>query len=157
MIALGVASLALAAVGAAVSAALATREARRYLLHRAWRRAEVEHLEMLHEQALAEDAVTTAVVELEQRVHRYRHNIHCPTCGRFSRQAEGWPEGVADCGLHGIGLRTLPHTGSIPIVVTEIPDHEVLAVEVVPDEPVFELTLTEAPDPLAELLEEALA
>lgn len=55
-----------------------------------------------YEHALVEDEVREAIEEVVERVHHYRHNIHCPTCGRFSRQAVGWPAGTADCTHHGL-------------------------------------------------------
>jgi len=82
---------------------------------RGWERV----VETDHELALIEDNLYNTLMEVEHVVH-YRHNIHCPACGRFARQAEGFPASVADCNEHGVVARSEPHTGAIPIIVQEI-------------------------------------
>lgn len=84
-----------------------------------WSKYEAWQIEQDHETALAMEEVRTDLVALYRKIH-YRHNIHCPRCGRFSRQAEGWPSGVADCGLHGLGIRTSPETGAIPVIILSV-------------------------------------
>jgi hypothetical protein len=98
LVALGVALVAIVAatVGAIGSAVRWTRERR-------WNRAQEEHMVEVIDTAERIDAVVEDLHALDRKVH-YRHNIHCPACGRFARQAEGFPAGVADCGLHGIGI-----------------------------------------------------
>lgn len=84
-------------------------------VRRTWVEWEAYQIEQAHETAIKIDAVIEDLHTLDRKVH-YRHNIHCPKCGRFSRQAEGWPAGVSHCATHGLGTRTL--TGGIPIVLT---------------------------------------
>jgi hypothetical protein len=116
------------------------------------KREEIELIEII-EEAVAIDELVEEIRELDRKVNHFRHNIHCPSCGRFARQAEGWPEGVAQCGLHGIALRTSPYTGSIPIIVQPLE-------EVLMDIPALEtsdfiVSITVVPDDLSLLLEEA--
>jgi hypothetical protein len=85
---------------------------------RRWNAAAERHLSETTEMAVAENLCIDALQVLEDKVHHWRHNVHCPDCGRFSRQAEGWPPGVSDCRYHGIRLRVNElDTGIIPIVV----------------------------------------
>ncbi len=107
------------------------------------------------EEAEAIDDLVEEIRELDRKINHYRHNIHCPSCGRFARQAEGWPDGVAQCSLHGIGIRTGPPTGGIPIIVQPLE-------EVLMDIPALEtsdfiVSITVVPDDLSLLLEEANA
>ena len=77
-----------------------------------------------HELAMIEDSIRQELAVVEKKVH-YRHNLHCPACGRFSRQAFEWPEGVTDCTVHGILLLTIAlATGPIPVIVQAVPDDE---------------------------------
>ena len=92
-------------------------------------RAEHKYIAEVQEYAIAYNDVIDAVVELDRKVNHYRHNVHCPSCGRFARQAPEWPPGVALCGVHGIGLRTTPQTGAVAIVVSEAVLPPILALE----------------------------
>lgn len=61
-------------------------------------------------------------VEAEYKKVHFRHNIHCPKCGRFAKQAEGWAEGMSDCRVHGIQARfmTHPSQGYVEVIVEEL-------------------------------------
>jgi len=142
--AIGVGALGVSGLGFLTGVALGLREFRRWLLGWRWERAWVEHEAELIEQATVENGLVDALAVVARKVH-YRHNIHCPQCGRFARQAEGLPAGVADCGVHGLGTHTPPATGAIPVVLVELP---AAVGEIFPEPPGFEVSLTEAPFPL---------
>lgn len=87
-----------------------------------WRERRALGLEVVvaHEEAIAIDGIIEDLKALDRKVH-YRHNIHCPQCGRFARQAVDWPAGVSDCKVHGIKLRTIEApTGPIAILFQEV-------------------------------------
>jgi hypothetical protein len=112
-------------------------------------------MEEVQDEAERINLVVDDLSALDRKVH-YRHNVHCPVCGRFSRQAEGWPSGTADCGLHGIGIRTTPETGSIPVIVQPLgPAPLVLEAPEEPPSLVIEPPVP-IPDDLSELLELSL-
>lgn len=46
------------------------------------------------------------------RARNFRHNAHCPTCGRFARRLD---ENITHCARHGIVVRAA--TGPIPIIL----------------------------------------
>lgn len=62
------------------------------------------------------EAIEQIVSELESKLlqsldtlsrkKNYRHNLHCPKCGRFAARVEGMPDQVTNCKHHGIWLRT---------------------------------------------------
>lgn len=58
-----------------------------------------------YELAIIEDGLRDALKELERKV-RYRHNLHCPKCGRFAARVPGMPDNVTNCRYHGTWLRT---------------------------------------------------
>lgn len=66
----------------------------------AWRRWLERGIE--HQHAVVEDELRDHLVELDRKLH-YRHNIHCPKCGRFARAGES--EGASICKVHGHQLR----------------------------------------------------
>jgi hypothetical protein len=79
------------------------------------KRAEKRQLVEDHEIALEFDALVERLIELGHKVN-YRYNIHCPCCGRFSRQELG----MTDCSKCGLYARSEPWTGSIPIQLVGI-------------------------------------
>lgn len=106
-------------------------------------------------EAIAIDHLIDEIREIDRKLNHYRHNVHCHSCGRFAKQAVGYPEGVADCSTHGIGIRSDPWTGSIPIIVQPLDE---LAIEVPsPELTDFIVSITTVPDDLSSLLEEASA
>lgn len=140
----------------ATSIGIGLRELRRKSLERRWASAREEHEVELQEEALALNEVVDELRELDRKINHFRHNVHCPSCGRFSKQAEGWPAGVADCSAHGIGLRTNSLiTGPIAIILQ--PLDEVAAELPPPETSDFIVSLTIVPDDLSGLLEEAHA
>jgi hypothetical protein len=144
----------LAAVGFVVSCAYAVRSLRRWTLERAWHRHEQAHESEVVEVASEIDDLIAEIREWDRRKNHYRHNIHCPRCGRFSRQATEWPAGIADCGTHGVtGMHVELTTGTIPIIVHEIAAEIGERFPAVPD---FVIPLTEIDDDL-KALEEAHA
>jgi hypothetical protein len=71
------------------------------------REAEVEFAEVQTE-ALAIDELRTDILLLEmeyqfeeERRANYRHNVHCPACGRFSRRVFGHDD-IVECSKHEI-------------------------------------------------------
>lgn len=129
------------------------RSAVRGRRERKWNLAQEEHMIEVIDTAERIDAVVEDLRALDRKVH-YRHNIHCPKCGWFARQAEGWPPGVADCKAHGISLRTTHAlTGPIEIVaVAETPLAPMLEVPLETSPIVLELPVP-IPDDLTELME----
>lgn len=105
------------AAGVVASVVLVAPDASLALRQRSHERAEARALIAAQEEATQLNELWDEVEREYRRVH-YRHNIHCHTCGRFSRQAVGWPEGMADCGLHGITARTSERTGAVEIIIT---------------------------------------
>jgi len=82
-----------------------------------WARRRRDLLAILGE-AQVEDQIRTALVAVERKVH-YRHNVHCPRCGRFAKQ---WQDGLVECRHHGLQLRvTAPGTAAIPIQIVVVP------------------------------------
>lgn len=108
-------SFALAVMGASVALA-ATSSVLFYRWDFApWRRARAELVEAI-EVAEVEDELRDVLIQVEQRVH-YRHDVHCPVCGRFSRRVEGFPDQFSDCGEHGIQMRVGLSTGPIQVII----------------------------------------
>jgi len=150
----GLALLQVAVFGALASTALAIRRGiyatQDWLLRRSQGKQEVEMIET----AIALNGVIDDLIALDVKVNRFRHNIHCPACGRFSRQAFEWPAGTADCKTHGIGLRTSEWTNSIPITVLAVQLE--VALTPVPETPSLVLDPPVAiPDYIDELVEHA--
>lgn len=117
--AVGMGALGVTPVAIMTTIVFGGRELRRWWLGKRWTRARERHELAVIEHAMAIDEVVEDLAVLHRRVH-YRHAIHCPTCGRFARQAEGYPSGIAHCALHGLGTRTPPATGAIAVIVTEV-------------------------------------
>ena len=108
---LGIADFFAAAVLLGVAVAALARES--------WgRHREKKYMECAVEEAVELDVLIDEIREWDRKVNHYRHNIHCPVCGRFSRQAEGWPGGVSDCKLHGIEVHVGPPTASVTVILT---------------------------------------
>lgn len=61
-----------------------------------------------YEVAVIEDVLHEALVVVEEEIHNptpsYRHNIHCPTCGRFAKRVFGY-DNVVNCHKHGVTVR----------------------------------------------------
>lgn len=68
----------------------------------------------------------------ESTPSNYRHNIHCPRCGRFSKAVPGY-ELAVECYRHGVQVRwkdsiaDWARTGSIEVIDT-VPDYYVAPV-----------------------------
>jgi hypothetical protein len=63
-----------------------------------------------HEVAIVEDSIHERLITAEIEIHgpekvpNYRHNIHCPLCGRFSKRVFGLND-VVECSAHGVQVR----------------------------------------------------
>lgn len=70
----------------------------------------------------------------------HRHNVHCPTCGRFARHTSTSSRGVwSVCKVHGVRLRPVKTVGEVerpPLVMVRV--HRGL-LGVPPPTPAFEL------------------
>lgn len=96
--------LAICVIGAAcASVGLAIEFRQLYGARRA--RAEAERI------VSARAGVRSELSELYKQTH-YRHNAHCPSCGRFARRIDA---ATTVCSRHGIQMRTV--TGPISIVL----------------------------------------
>lgn len=87
------------------------------------------HLIDVEREAWALEEVRRELDTAYRKVH-YRHNVHCSMCGRFARRAEGFPDGVSICKVHGIQAKFLTHPsqGAVRVIIQEIP----IVVEVLP-------------------------
>lgn len=85
-----------------------------------WEAALEEHMAEVATEAGELNGLIDEIHEWDRKRNHYRHNIHCPVCGRFSRQAEGWPGGVSDCKYHGIEVHVGAPTGVINIVISPV-------------------------------------
>lgn len=117
---------------------------RKYHEHKA---RQAQQLEEVLNEAL-DEVMVNVFFPKEPQVTNYRHNIHCPSCGRFSKRVWG-SSLVVECKVHGVEIRwkdvpadwaqkpvtpevvirELPTleleviTGPIPVMITE-PLHE---------------------------------
>lgn len=85
-----------------------------------WEAALDEHMTEVTTEAVELNDLIDEVREWDRKLNHYRHNIHCPVCGRFARQAEGWPGGVSDCKYHGIEVHVGAPTGVINIILSPV-------------------------------------
>lgn len=110
-IASGMVALSVALAGALASSVGAAGDARRALAQRRARRDEARAWEQSRAQAQAIDGVKTdlMVMELEikqdQEVRNYRHNLHCPRCGRFARRIFPGENAAVSCSVHAVQVR----------------------------------------------------
>jgi len=74
------------------------------------------HLDDVETAAWAIHETREDVETLYRKIH-YRHNIHCPACGRFAKRVPNLPEGVSDCKVHGVRMRTIEYTGMIDVEI----------------------------------------
>lgn len=157
---LGLVCLGVAALGILACLYQLARARWREHRRRQWDRARVAHLEAVEALAIANDVVRNELMVLEMPVPKppnYRHNLHCPTCGRFSARVTGLPDSVVECHAHGVVVRVMPvdWSGPIPIITAvavpitfvAIPVQPVaitdgLVIEFPTNDPVLELEFT---------------
>jgi hypothetical protein len=102
---------------ALVLAVIASLKEAAYLFKQWWWNLTAQrHLDDTVREAYELDALREDVEALYRKVH-YRHNIHCPVCGRFAKRVEGFPDGVSDCKVHGVRMRTVEYTGMIDVEI----------------------------------------
>jgi len=97
--------LAFIALGAAGLGLLASSTAG--LLSLYWWLKDRRELAAEHEAALIEHSLHEALLELQfpdPPAPNYRHNIHCPGCGRFAKRVLGM-DNVVECKHHGVQVR----------------------------------------------------
>jgi rubredoxin len=118
-----------------------------------------------YEIAVIEDQLHEVMIEMFYRpepVTNYRHNIHCPLCGRFSKKVMEMDD-VVDCHAHGIQVRwrDIPvDWASIPVApgvqfmnVLESASYETMMVPLT--QPIDIITTPEAIEAELKVLQEA--
>ena len=109
LLTLGVAALGVAGLGLAVSTVMGSVQLAGHLRQRSHERAEArgfaQALALAQEEATLLDQLRNDIMVLEMEYQfpdkpvNYRHNLHCPTCGRFARRVfEG--DDVLFCSVH---------------------------------------------------------
>lgn len=109
MLLTGIAGLILALIGTIASGVgMSMMLSHSYRQRRAVR-AEAQAYEIARETAEAVDGVRTDLLVLELEVTtkpvNYRHNVHCPACGRFARRALPESNLVVVCSAHDLLVR----------------------------------------------------
>lgn len=105
LLTLGVAALGVAGLGLTVSTVMASVQLAGHLRQRAVARDEFRALASAQEEATVIDLLRNDIMVLEmeyqfpERPVNYRHNVHCPKCGRFARRVfEG--NDIVFCKVH---------------------------------------------------------
>lgn len=105
LLTLGVAALGVAGLGLVASGIGGIAQARWLLAQRAVARAKLGALGVVQEEAILLDLLRNDIMVLEMEYQfpdkpvNYRHNVHCPVCGRFARRVFEGNE-VVFCKVH---------------------------------------------------------
>lgn len=107
----GVVALGLALAGIVGASVASVPTARSALAQRRAARAEAEAYLAAWSEAettnVIRDDLMVLEMEIEQeaRPKNYRHNVHCPTCGRFARRLDPASPTIVVCAVHEVQVR----------------------------------------------------
>lgn len=81
--------------------------------HRIQDKRRARAMELDHQEAIVGDLIRNDLIQLEEELlnpepevkANYRHNLHCPVCGRFSSSIGADVKSAMGCKLHGIQVR----------------------------------------------------